>query len=204
MSEIVIPDPKLQWEKTPSRIKVKRQFTDPETGELVEVTRWGPWFEETGSVTWKEWRDRVLLAGEHTYDEMKGNLEKMGGKPKKASKKGVLAGVIELYIRQVGWDEYESKTVADFEREIEEFAQKQGRWGLGCPHLCGRFWELKPTEDFSFFEPSDKMALTPFVDEEGVSHNGYLEWEWKHDEAGNLTGARFICDRCKGVVELTL
>jgi len=197
---VKVPDPKTQWEKTPSRIKVKRQLTDPETGELVEVTRWSPWFEETGSVTWKEWRNRVLLAADHTYDEMKLALEKMGGKPKKFSKKGVLAGVIELYIRKVGPDEYDASSSSDFEKEIEDFAVRQGRWGLGCPHLCGRFWTFKPRDDLTGWVPEDIFAFKgPVTDEEGniLHERGYLNWQPQPDGS-----VKFICDQCNGEVIL--
>jgi len=204
---VKVPDPKTQWEKTPSHIRVTRHVRDPVSGEEIEIIRWEPWFEEVEPgtvrvVSWKGWRDKILLAADHTYEEMKSNLEKMGGKPKKLSKKGVLAGVIELYKRKIGSDEYDALTTADFEREIKDFAIRQGRWGLGCPHRCGRCWTFKPRNDLTGWIPEDPLAWKGPVTDEGGSilhERGYLNWQPQSDGS-----VKFKCDRCGRLVELII
>jgi len=203
---VKIPNVAEQWRKTPIKRRIIEEYEDPVTGGIVKVPRWIWWVEGSGETAevlkLDSVRDRLLLASEHSKAEMKRVLRQAGGRPKKDSKKGVLAGFIELYIREVKDEEYAEKTSSEFEREIDDWFVREGRWGLGCPHNCGRFWEFKPTKDLSFFQPVDKLASTPFVDDEGISHNGYLEWRWKYDETGNLVGASFICDRCGKEVEL--
>jgi len=205
---VKIPDPKEQWKKTPGWRLVYETYLDPMTGEEIEIPRRRPWLEQTNEETvvlrWSDIRNKFLLAGGHKKEDLKRRLKHAGGKPKRDTKKGILAGVIELYKqREVTDEELDGKSIEEFEVELDEWFRRAGRWGLGCPHLCGRFWEFKPTEDFTFFEPVDRMAFTPFVDDEGVSHNGYLEWNWIYDVAGNLVGARFICDRCQKEVTLS-
>ncbi len=198
--QVKIPDPKLQYEKTPAKIKKIIQVVD-ETGQTVNVERWVDWIETSGEeskvIKWHEWKKKLLKAADHTLDELKIEIEKMGGSPKKDSKKGVYAGIIELYKRRkVSDEEYAAKTTEDFEAEIEDYAVRQGRWSLGCPYNCGRSWTFKPTDDLTGFEPEDPAAMKGF-DEKGNPTKGYLSWQPQPD--GSVI---FTCDRCGGIVEL--
>lgn len=73
--------------------------------------------------------------------------------------------------------------------------EKEGRWGLGCPYSCGRFWEFKPSKDFAAFVPEDGYAIAG-TDIEGNATDGYLHWK-EGDDA-----SVFICDRCGGMIQL--
>jgi len=199
---VKIPDPAEQWKKTPIKRKVVEEYENPETGERIKVPRWIWWIEQTGEETVEilhlnDIRDRFLPANQRTEAEMQSILKEAGGIAKRDSKKGILAGFIELYIRPISQSEYKKKGLADFEAEIEKWFKLASRWGLGCPYNCGRFWEFKPSSDLSNFQPVDLLAMSS-TDEQGNLTNGYLKWQPQANGS-----VKFICDNCKGIILLS-
>ena len=179
---VKVPDVLKQHEKTPAKVKRIETFTD-EVGKTQTVETWMDWIEGSSIVKWDEWQNRILKSAEHTLYEMKVEVRKRGGKERGDSKKGALAGLIELYARPVSDEEYAAKGIADYEVEVEDYAVRQGRWGLGCPYNCGRHWEFKPNEKIDGFVPTDPAAMTgPQVE---VLETLDVEVGAVYDEAGN-------------------
>jgi hypothetical protein len=59
----------------------------------------------------------------------------------------------------------------DPKEQIKRDADRIGKWGLGCPGLCGCFWEFIPTSDLIGFEPVDsslKDALKWVINQDGT------------------------------------
>lgn len=131
------------------------------------------------------------------------DLDKLITDSKKASKTELLTGV----------------SVASVEAAFNKaHPETHGRWGLGCPHNCGRFWEFKPNDKLDGWIPEDPVAIkgeampvlhkdkgyvSPVTGEpvedptEPVPTNGYLDWRQEKD--GSVT---FTCDRCQSPVKL--
>jgi len=82
--------------------------------------------------------------------------------------------------------------VMDTVESLERDFIKLGRWGLGCPNRCGRFWWFVPYGDG--WKPADPAAYLPYTDPEtGEVRNGYLNWQ---DDMS------FTCDRCGAKIKL--
>jgi hypothetical protein len=102
-------------------------------------------------------------------------------------------------VNKLGFEIYNADDESTLEEEFRSWAVKEGRWGLGCPNNCGRFWTFKPTEDLTSFEPEDPAAKNPYTDRNGNMHNGYLEWTPQSD--GSVI---FKCDNCGAEIKLTV
>jgi len=192
---------KKQYEKTPAKRKIYVEYQDS-NGKIISMPRWTLWTEEIEPenievLHWHDIRNMLFPLKKHKKAEIKKVLKRAGGKMKQDTKKGILAGFIELYFRPVTDKEFEEKSLEGFGSELAELFIKAGRWGLGCPYNCGRFWEFKPSADLSFFEPSDPLAFSG-TDEQGNPTNGYLKWQPQANGS-----VKFICDNCKGIILLS-
>ena len=192
--EVTAPDPSTQYRKTPAWIRVfktlqddqgnpvkieVRQFFREGTGENVRVLRWHEALDKV--------RDYVE---NHTLAELKQVYERITGEAYEGvqSKKGVLKGVLAFWF---GFDQ--DLTVDEMKAWALDRVMQEGRWGLGCPAGCGRFWAFKPhdTYGFIFCDP----AAYSGVDEEGQPTHGYLQVD--------PVTRSFTCDRCGASVMLT-
>ena len=192
MVEIKIPNPNSQYEKTPAKRRVIKKYEDPETGEIFEFPRWIVWIEGTGEesriMKWNEWVEEIELVTGETFEDLKKLYLKLAGEEYsgKHSKKDIVGAIIKLYFGE-DW----GGTIGQLLQNLKNRVVEKGRWGLGCPHDCGRFWEFKPTVDLTRFEPVDLVAMVG-TDEQGNLTKGYLDWQ----------EGKFLCDKCGGVVEL--
>jgi len=201
IKQVKIPDPKLQHKKTPALRRIFRKIVNPETEEETKVPKWIKITEGSGEnikvLRWHELIDRIIdYVKNRTLTECKQIYKHLTGEPYEGvnSKKAVAVKYIE-WLFKIELDE--TKTTDEILQELKEkLSLKLGRWGLGCPHGCGRTWTFKPTDDLSGFEPEDPAAMRG-VDEAGNPTNGYLNWQLQPD--GTI---RFVCDRCGNIVEL--
>lgn len=197
--EVKIPDPARQYEKTPARRVKVEQVEDPETGETQTVKRWVTWMEGKGDsatiVKLDELIGRVPVQAAPLVSWMD-LYQQASGEPYvgTSSAKAVCAALLDLYGEPA--KDYDGVTLTVLKARLVTVLKRLGRWGLGCPHACGRFWEFKPTENFSGLDPSDPVA-SQGVDEEGSPTNGYLNWRPQPDGS-----TLFACDRCGGEVKL--
>ena len=204
MYEITIPDPSKQYEKTPAYEYVRRkyEYTTLDGKTVVEYrTEKQTALEgeglETHVLRLHEWLDKLLKDDTEALFTIGKAVNLNAVKPVKATvqRKYILASLLQLYKGKV---ESNAEDEVALENEFKLWAKSQGRWGLGCPNNCGRYWEFKPTEDLTGFEPVDPAAKTPFQTESGVK-NGYLDWNPQMD--GSIV---FKCDRCGAEVKLTV
>jgi len=218
MVEVKIPDLVRQHEKTPAWVRRVRRILDDDgkeqtiiervvategTGVTVKILRWHEALAKIRDYvqnrTLTELKDLYKDITDSSYDGVN-------------SKLGVVKAILKFW-----FDAEAGATLSEADALLEAEAIKQGRWGLGCPHACGRFWEFKPMD--TGFDPIDAMAYTgkqavildQFTDESGNIHyliehwsgqlmwvtevpvnRGYLEWD----------DGKFLCDRCGGEVRL--
>lgn len=200
MYEVIAPDPAEQYKKTPMaewvREKVEtvglggtsatyvtaRRIAIREVGEMPKVLNVHEWLEGLLSDT-----------AEALYVLSKA----VNVKPTKP----VNPTVPRIYTLKALLKSYKGVVESGdderlLEQELRDWAARQGRWGLGCPAGCGRFWEFKPTSDLEGFEPVDPAAKEG-VDEKGNPTNGYLNWSPQPDGS-----VKFRCDRCGAEITL--
>jgi hypothetical protein len=205
MHEVKIPNPAEQYRKTPAfeKVRVKYEYVTTD-GRKVEEYR----NEMRLAIGDSGLEARVLTLADWLEEQLKDNAEALftiskavnvnAKKPEKiiVSRSVIIKGLIRTYKGKV------ETTIDDeftLEEELRSWAVKEGRWGLGCPNNCGRFWTFKPTEDLKGFEPEDPAAKNPYTDRNGDTHNGYLEWTPQSD--GSVI---FKCDNCKAEIKLTV
>jgi len=141
----------------------------PKEGEIVSIHylgevehtafRYKPLVEGGKMLRWHELFEKIAkYVSDHSLAECKELYERLVGEKYDGvnSKKGVLLAYIK---HRFGVDLSDLPTTDILER-MKKLAPKLGRWGLGCPYGCGRYWELKPTDDLERFEPVDPAAMT--------------------------------------------
>lgn len=204
MHEVKIPNPGRQYEKTPAfeHVRVKREYSLLSGEKVEEYTTKrrlaiGGIGLEARALTLAEWVEERLKDDAEALFTVSKAVNVNAKKPEKVtvSRKLILKALIETYKGKV---ESNPEDESALEEELGRWAVKEGRWGLGCPNGCGRFWWLKPTEDLKGFEPEDPAAKTQFTDEEGNVHGNYLKWTPQPD--GSII---FKCDKCGAEIKLS-
>ncbi len=203
--EIRMPEVRKQHEKTPAWIREAKEHMNPETGHSEVSFQKKRFTTGTGEdmwvLRWPEAIDDVENFVENkTLAEVSQFHKKITGEAYEGinTKKEIVIALLNF------WFGFTEKMILPFwsglsdEMVIPEMftwarerIEEEGRWGLGCPHSCGRFWEFKPSKDLTSFRPVDDTAMTG-IDEEGEATKGYLEWT-PQQEAGVI---KFKCDRC--------
>jgi hypothetical protein len=192
--DVTEPDPATQYRKTPAWVRVfktvydvqgnptkialRRMFTEG-TGEDLRVLRW---HEALGKV-----RDFVE---NHTLAELREVYQRITGEAYAgaSSKKGVLKSLLAFWF---GFDQ--DLTVDEMKAWALDRVKAEGRWGLGCPAGCGRFWAFQPHETYGFIF-CDPAAYSG-VDEAGQPTHGYLQVD--------VATRSFTCDRCGAIITLS-
>ena len=189
-----------EWIKRWIRYIRSRETKD---GIKSEVVRWGDWFDELK----KKLRYRPLGECLELVEEL------LGEAPKVETKKDLL----KFLLSRLFDAKPKAAALIDHVAELEKGFVKLGRWGLGCPNNCGRFWWFKPHEEYGWVPADDKAWqgeiewLPPGAEydyEKGVwlldgkevepeKRIGYLDW--RIDEDGCPV---FKCDRCGAVIRL--
>jgi hypothetical protein len=214
MHEIKIPNPAEQYGKVPAyelvRVKYETRYTMYDEagnpiGERVEVTyatekRLAVRGSDLNAkvLSLKEWLEQQLTNdAEALFTIAKAvNVDAKKSKKVTVPRKIILKTLIGMYKGKVKSNPEDEQAL---EEEFRSWAVREGRWGLGCPNNCGRFWTFKPTEDLKGFEPEDPVAKNPYTDRDGNTHNGYLEWTPQPD--GSVI---FKCDNCGAEIKLTV
>jgi len=197
-------------------------------GLITIIPRWDQIREGSGDATkilrWHEWvaraKERIQNA---TVSQIAEWFEAHIGEPYtgELTKRAIVVKAIEYYF---GIQIPPTTTLAQIGTWLDARIPEKGRWGLGCPHMCGRFWEFKPIGDLTGFEPSDPAAiigaqpktLEQFTDLAGIHYlneypDGRIVWEdhlpepyrgylnWRVQADGSIL---FLCDRCGKVIKL--
>jgi hypothetical protein len=192
--EVKIPDASTQYRKTPAWVRVFREAVD-EQGQPIKVAVRRFFTEGTGDemrvLRWHEALGKVRdFVENHTLDELKEGYQRITGEAYAgvSSKKGVLKGVLAFWF---GFDQ--NLTVDEMKAWALERVTQEGRWGLGCPAGCGRFWTFKPhdTYGFIFCDPAAYIG----IDEDGKPTHGYLQVD--------MATRSFTCDRCGAIITLS-
>jgi hypothetical protein len=205
MHEIKIPNPAEQYRKTPAfeKVRVKYEYVGLDGKTIQEYVT-----EKRLAVRGSGLEARVLTLADWLEQQLTDDAEALftiakavnvdAKKPEivTVSRSLILKSLIRTY---KGTVESTTDDESTLEEEFRSWAVREGRWGLGCPNNCGRFWTFKPTEDLKGFEPEDPAAKTPYTDREGNVYNGYLEWTPQSD--GSVI---FKCDNCRAEIKLTV
>jgi hypothetical protein len=192
--EVTAPDPSTQYRKTPAWIRVFKTLQDDQ-GNPVKIAVRQFFTEGTGEnlriLRWYEALDKVRdFVDNHTLAELKEVYQRITGEEYEgaSSKKGVLKGVLAFW-----FDFDQDMTLDEMKTWAQEHVIREGRWGLGCPAGCGRYWELKPHSKHGFIF-CDQAAYSG-LDEEGTPTRGYLSVDFEN--------RAFTCDRCGAAITLS-
>lgn len=222
-----LSDSTVQLEKAPSdgsSIIVEYTYI-----EVTERPRWKKLIEGSGeegkivkiNELLDKFPDTATPIGPYKdlYELIAGELYEESGYPN--SGKGVLAALLDLFGNPV--ENYDSLTTKEVRSLwFEHQKVEEPRWGLGCPHGCGRSWEFKPDGKGGFI-PVDESART------GLQAEILDEWDSTNPETGETThyykirhwegdvkvvtevpinrgylnwkDGKFICDNCGGEIE---
>ena len=225
MVEIRIPDPTKQYEKTPAWVRRWRQVISS-TGQVEKLAEKQDFITGAGD-TRNIWRWHELVARIKDFVETK-TLTELKAVYKELrdddyvgtqTKLAVAKAILKFY-----FSDADATTPAEMLSILTDRIRRLGRWGLGCPHGCGRHWEFKPTADLTSFEPTDLAAVTgpqpktleQFTDLAGIHYlneypDGRVVWEmsppepyygylnWHPQTDGKVL---FACDKCGQEVKL--
>jgi hypothetical protein len=205
MHEVKIPNPSEQYRKTPAfeKVRVKYEYVGLDGKKIQEYAT-----ERRLAIRGSGLEARILTLADWLEQQLTDDAEALftiakavnvdAKKPEKVTvpRKIILKTLIGLYKGKVESNPEDEQAL---EEEFRSWAVKQGRWGLGCPNNCGRFWTFKSTDDLKGFEPEDPAAKNPYTDRDGNMHNGYLEWIPQPD--GSVI---FKCDNCGAEIKLTV
>jgi hypothetical protein len=168
--DVTEPDPATQYRKTPAWVRVFKTVYDVQ-----------------GNPTKIALRDFVE---NHTLAELREVYQRITGEAYAgaSSKKGVLKSLLAFWF---GFDQ--DLTVDEMKAWALDRVKAEGRWGLGCPAGCGRFWAFQPHETYGFIF-CDPAAYSG-VDEAGQPTHGYLQVD--------VATRSFTCDRCGAIITLS-
>jgi len=172
-------------------------------GVEVEIVRWGDWLDEFR----KKLRYRPLSECVELIKELLDEAPKVETK----------TDLVEFLLSRLFGQKPKAAKLTDHVTELERRFVELGRWGLGCPNNCGRFWWFKPHEEYGWVPVDDKAWqgeiewLPPGAEydyDRGIwllngeevkpeKRIGYLDW--RIDEDGCPT---FRCDRCGAIIKL--
>lgn len=172
MRTVRAPNPDEQYGKTAAWVRKLSRI-----GEIYVQDR-QPFTEGSGDnwriLSWRDLRDRVEdYVQNHTLEDLKQLYRKLTDEEYagEETKLGVVKALIKAY--------FNLEPAGNLTQLREIFLNRvkaEGRWGLGCPYNCGRFWMLKPTADLKGWEP------------EAPEHR--------------ILNGTFRCDRCGGLIQL--
>jgi len=209
--EVKLPDPLEQYAKTPVYQLQPVKYGE----EAVRFVRKLLTVDDR-VVTLK----RLLrLFRDLNYTQLKQLYFKLSGKEYSgtSSKKGVVKALFKHYFKRDA-----DGTLSEILKQFYENIHVYSRWGLGCPHGCGRFWWFKvengtfvPVDDRAYklqildewdvkitdMETGEEQTVHyyKFIDENGnekVASELPLKTgylQWEPLEDGSV---RFRCDRC--------
>jgi len=151
---VKVPDVLRQHEKTPAWVRRVRKYLDAKGVEQVNIEKVIA-TEGTGDqmkvLRWHELADRIEERIKNaTVAQLKTFYQSLADEPYAGAqtKAAIALAIVKQY--------FDVSTVAEFKAKMVG----EGRWGLGCPHGCGRFWEFKPRDDLLGFEVVDPAART--------------------------------------------
>lgn len=159
IKQVAFPDAKTQHMKTAAWRRVRVESKDAEgkitvsyhhrpliigTGENARILRWHEFLERVKDFI----QNQNLAACRLLHAELLGE-DYVGV----ATKLGVARSILAFYAGLV-----ETVNTAEVLARFSEWVIGEGRWGLGCPHNCGRFIEF--STDGVGFRPSDPPAYT--------------------------------------------
>ena len=173
MVTIKLPDVTEQHRKTPSWIRIKRQFTVPDEPEYtdedgvlhpattkVQVSYAKKLFIEGSGddarvLRWHEVLDRIVeYVQDHTVEEMKALYTKVTGDDYEgvSTKKQITLGILRTWFPNIP-----DGTTAEILAWCQDKMIDKGEWGLGCPS-CRRHWRFKPADNRAGWLPEDEEA----------------------------------------------
>jgi len=170
---VKIPDPRIQHQKTPAWIRKIRRYLDSKGVEQTSIERVTA-TEGTGlntkALRWHELADRIQERYQNaTLAQLKAFYENIIGEPYPSTATQTKFAVAKSIIQQ--YFDITDGTALGLIARFREKLVHEGRWGLGCPHGCMRYWEFKPNDDLTGFIPVDPAAYTgeqPKVIEEAM------------------------------------
>lgn len=173
-------------------------------GEIeTEVIRWGDWLDEFR----KKLRYRPLSECVELVKELLDETPKVETK----------ADLVKFLLSRLFGQKPKAAKLIDHVAELEKRFVELGRWGLGCPNNCGRFWWFKPHKEYGWVPVDDKAwqgeiewlpTGAEYDYDRGIwllngeevkpeKRIGYLDW--RIDEDGCPV---FKCDRCGAIIKL--